>query len=115
MAKVLWRPPADVLDRTRIGAFMRWLATERGETFADYPALWRWSVDHPAEFWRAIWDHFAVIAHEPPTAALADARMPGAEWFPGARLNYAEHVLRMPGVAGGEPIVFGVSQTREPV
>jgi acetoacetyl-CoA synthetase len=115
MAKVLWRPPADVLDRTRIGAFMHWLATERGETFADYPALWRWSVDHPAEFWRAIWDHFAVIAHEPPTAALADARMPGAEWFPGARLNYAEHVLRMPGVAGGEPIVFGVSQTREPV
>ncbi|MGI5245377.1 acetoacetate--CoA ligase [Dactylosporangium sp. CA-139066] len=115
MAKLLWQPPADVLDRTRIGAFVRWLAAERGEAFEDYQALWQWSVDHPAEFWRAIWDYFEVISHVAPTATLADARMPGAKWFPGARINYAEHVLRMPGVGDDEPIVLARSQTRGPV
>ncbi|MFG2038356.1 acetoacetate--CoA ligase [Dactylosporangium sp. NPDC048998] len=115
MAKVLWRPPADVLDRTRIGAFLRWVEAERGEKFEDYAALWQWSVDRPAEFWQAIWDHFEVVAQAEPTASLADARMPGAKWFPGARLNYAENVLRMPGVADDEPIVLARSQTRGPV
>ncbi|MET7417624.1 acetoacetate--CoA ligase [Dactylosporangium sp. NPDC005555] len=115
MAKELWRPPADVRERTRIGAFLRWLSSERGLEFDDYQTLWQWSVDHPGDFWQAIWDHFEVVAHEAPTAALPDARMPGADWFPGARLNYAEHVLRMPGVAGDDPIVIAYSQTREPV
>ncbi|GAA4257852.1 acetoacetate--CoA ligase [Dactylosporangium darangshiense] len=115
MAKVLWRPPADVLDHTRIGAFMRWLGAERGKAFGDYQALWQWSVDEPAEFWGAIWDYFEVVTHAEPTATLADARMPGARWFPGARINYAEHVLRMPGVADDEPIVIARSQTRGPV
>ncbi|GAA1578272.1 hypothetical protein GCM10009827_120010 [Dactylosporangium maewongense] len=111
----LWHPPADVLERTRIGAFLRWLEWEHGLRFDDYEALWQWSVDRTAEFWRAIWDHLEIIEHVAPTATLADARMPGADWFPGARLNYAEHVLRMPGVAGAEPIVISRSQTRGPV
>ncbi|GAA1507160.1 acetoacetate--CoA ligase [Dactylosporangium maewongense] len=115
MAKELWRPPADVRERTRIGAFLRWLSSEQGLEFEDYGQLWQWSVDHPAEFWQAIWEHFEVMTHEPATAALPDARMPGADWFPGARLNYAEHVLRMPGVADDEPVVLAYSQTREPV
>ncbi|GGM34224.1 acetoacetate--CoA ligase [Dactylosporangium sucinum] len=116
MAKELWRPPADVLDRSRIGAFLRWLEAERGLDFGgDYQALWRWSVDAPGEFWQAVWDHFGVVAQKPPAAALADARMPGADWFPGARLNYAENVLRMPGIADDEPVVLARSQTRGPV
>lgn len=115
MAKELWRPPADVRDRTRIGAFLRWLSSERGLEFDGYQDLWQWSVDHPAVFWQAIWDHFEVVAHEPPVSALPDARMPGADWFPGARLNYAEHVLRMPGIADDEPVVLAYSQTRPPV
>ncbi|WP_432979807.1 acetoacetate--CoA ligase [Dactylosporangium sp. CA-233914] len=115
MAKVLWEPPKDVLDHTRIGAFQRRVEAEHHRSFAGYEELWQWSVDHPADFWRAIWDHFEVIAHEPPAGSLADARMPGADWFPGARLNYAEHVLRMPGVGDDEPIVIAVSQTRGPI
>ncbi|MET7393607.1 acetoacetate--CoA ligase [Dactylosporangium sp. NPDC005572] len=116
MAKELWRPPADVLERSRIGAFLGWLRAERDlDLGGDYQALWRWSVDFPAEFWQAVWDHFGVVAHEPPTTALADPRMPGAEWFPGARLNYAENVLRMPGIADDEPVVLARSQTRGPV
>ncbi|MEU7869648.1 acetoacetate--CoA ligase [Dactylosporangium sp. NPDC049140] len=115
MAKVLWEPPTDVRDHTRIGAFLHWLEAERGLAFADYQVLWQWSVDEPAAFWGAIWEHLGVVAHVAPAGTLPDARMPGAEWFPGARLNYAEHVLRMPGVADGDPIVVARSQTRGPV
>jgi acetoacetyl-CoA synthetase len=113
--EVLWRPPADVLDRSRIGDYLRWLASVRGLEFdGDYEALWRWSVDDLSGFWRSIWDYFEVITHEPATDVLADDRMPGATWFPGARLNYSEHVLRMPGVGPDEQIVTAFSQTREP-
>ncbi|MFI5914591.1 acetoacetate--CoA ligase [Dactylosporangium sp. NPDC051541] len=115
MAKVLWEPPTDVRDHTRIGGFLRWLEAERGLTFAGYQDLWQWSVDEPAAFWRAIWDHFDVVAHVAPTDTLPEARMPGAVWFPGAELNYAANVLRMPGLAPDEPVVIARSQTRGPI
>src|SRR6266542_2437480 len=108
--EVLWTPPADVLETSRIGDYVRWLGRD-----GDYHALWRWSVEDLPGFWRSIWDYFGVVAHAAPTATLADRRMPGARWFPGARLNYAEHVLRMPGRADDEVIVLGYSQTRDPV
>ncbi|OJF10320.1 acetoacetate--CoA ligase [Couchioplanes caeruleus] len=112
---VLWEPPADVLETSRMGRFMTWLRTERGVEVTDYAGLWEWSVTDLSGFWRAIWDYFEVIAHSEPTAALGDAAMPGARWFPGATLNYAEHVLRMPGLGDDEPVVLAYSQTREPV
>jgi acetoacetyl-CoA synthetase len=113
--EVLWTPPADVRERSRIGDFLTWLARERGRRFDGYADLWAWSTTDLPGFWRAIWDYFEVIAHRPPTDTLPDARMPGARWFPGATLNYAEHVLRMPGLALDDPVVYGYSQTREPV
>jgi acetoacetyl-CoA synthetase len=112
---VLWKPPADVLQRSRMGAYLSWLRAERGVDAADYPALWQWSVTDLAGFWRSIWDYFEVRAHTPPTAVLAVATMPGARWFPGATLNYAEHVLRMPGLADDDPVVLAYSQTRDPI
>src|SRR3712207_3800099 len=112
---VLWTPPDDVRETSRIGRYLRWLRAERGVTAADYGQLWQWSVTDVAGFWRSVWDHFEVVAHEQPTATLADARMPGARWFPGAALNYAEHVLRMPGLADDDPVVLAYSQTRAPV
>jgi len=115
MTTILWTPPADVRETSRIGHYLDWLGRTRGLDVKDYDELWRWSVDDLPGFWRSIWDYFEVIAHTEPTETLADATMPGAVWFPGATLNYAEHVLRMPGVADDEPIVFGYSQTREPV
>jgi len=91
---LLWTPrPADVA-RATLTEFTGWLARERGLRFADYAALWRWSVEDLDGFWQAVWDKFAVRASVPPTAVLGRRTMPGAEWFPGARLNYAEHVLR---------------------
>ena len=98
-----------------MGRYLAWLEASSGRRFATYDALWRWSVDEPGAFWRSIWDHFEVISVEPPSADLADARMPGAVWFPGATLNYAEHGLRMPGRAGDDVVVIGRSQTRGPV
>ena len=112
---LLWTPPADARQRSRVGDFMDWLARERGLDLADYPALWAWSTSDLPGFWGAVWDYFQVIGHTPATTVLSDTHMPGARWFPGATLNYAEHVLRMPGLADGDPVVFGHSQTRPPV
>ncbi|MEU2612782.1 acetoacetate--CoA ligase [Micromonospora sp. NPDC007271] len=114
MGDVLWTPPADVRERSRIGDYLRWLAEHRGLEFADYDALWRWSVTDLDAFWRSIWDYFDVVAHTPPTGTLADRGMPGARWFPGATLNYAENVLRMPGRADDDPVVIAYGQTRAP-
>ncbi|MEV0392708.1 acetoacetate--CoA ligase [Polymorphospora rubra] len=113
--EILWTPRADVREHTRIGDYLRWLEAERGLVFADYDALWRWSVTDLDGFWRSIWDYFEVVAHTPPTATVEDTAMPGTRWFPGATLNYAQHVLRMPGLADDDPVVVAHSQTRAPV
>ncbi|MEO3770239.1 acetoacetate--CoA ligase [Micromonospora sp. B9E7] len=115
MGDMLWAPPADVRERSRIGGYLRWLREHRGLDFADYDALWRWSTTDLDGFWRSVWDHFEVIAHTPPTATLADRGMPGARWFPGATLNYAENVLRMPGRVDDDPVVIAHGQTRPPI
>jgi acetoacetyl-CoA synthetase len=115
MTEALWTPPADIRQHSRIGDYLGWLERERGLPFGTYDELWRWSTTDLAGFWSSIWDYFDVIAHDQPTDVLPDATMPGAEWFPGATLNYAEHVLRMPGIGDDEPVVLGYSQTREPV
>lgn len=73
---------------------MAWLARERGETFDDYASLWDWSVTRPEAFWQAVWDYFDIRSPTPHSAVLARREMPGAEWFPGARVNYAAQVLR---------------------
>ncbi|GIM89267.1 acetoacetate--CoA ligase [Paractinoplanes toevensis] len=112
---VLWEPPADVRETTRIGAYLRWLERERGLVFADYAALWQWSVTDLPGFWQSIWDYFEVISHSPASAVLPDATMPGATWFPGATVNYAEHVLRMPGIGDDDPVVIAYSQSRESI
>jgi acetoacetyl-CoA synthetase len=94
---------------------MTWLRESRGLEFTDYAALREWSVTDLAAFWRSIWDYFQIEAYTQPGTVLPDATMPGATWFPGATLNYAEHVLRMPGLADDDPAVIAYSQTRDPV
>jgi acetoacetyl-CoA synthetase len=112
---VLWSPPADARRRSRMGRYLDWLARERGRAFDDYDTAWRWSVGDPGAFWQSVWDHFGVRSSAPAGPALADARMPGALWFPGATLSYAEHALAMPGRAGRDVVVVGRSQTRDAV
>ena len=89
----VWSPPADVRERTRVGELLGWLERERGLSFAGHEDLWQWSVDDLEGFWSALWEFFGVRAHAPASAVLEHREMPGARWFPGARLNYAEHAL----------------------
>ena len=110
-AEILWSPAPDARERTHIGRYQRWLDQNRGVRLATYDELWRWSVDDLEGFWTSIRDHFGVIDHGRPGAVLAHEQMPGAEWFPEARLNYAEHALRN----GAEGVVLRAeSQTRGP-
>lgn len=111
--EVLWSPPANVRSTTRIGDYLGWLERERGLYFVDYPALWRWSVDRLEDFWQTIWDYFDVHSTVPPRAVLGQRSMPGAQWFPGTRVNYAEHALRHPG--DQDVVLVAHSQTRDPV
>ncbi|MCA9954947.1 MAG: acetoacetate--CoA ligase [Anaerolineales bacterium] len=90
---VLWQPSPKVVENANLTRFMRWLAAERNLDLADYDALWRWSVTELGPFWQAIWDFCGVQASQRGEVALADAQMPGAVWFPEARLNYAENIF----------------------
>src|SRR5215217_5634799 len=91
-ATVLWEPPAELRERATMTRYMRWLEAERGLTFEDYDALWRWSTDELEAFWASIWEFFGVEASY--DEVLADPSMPGAKWFTGAELSYPEHLFR---------------------
>jgi acetoacetyl-CoA synthetase len=91
---ILWRPSAERIERSWLTRYRRWLEQRLGRTFASYDELWRWSVDDVDAFWRSIWDFFDVQADGSPERVLGRREMPGAEWFPDVRLNYAEHVFR---------------------
>jgi len=91
--ELLWQPSAELVERSRLSEFMRWLAHERGLAFGDYQQLWQWSVDDLDGFWSAIWEFFGVQADGDPSPVLASREMPGARWFPNTSLNYAEHVF----------------------
>jgi acetoacetyl-CoA synthetase len=109
---VLWTPPPDVRERSRIGRFLAWLETERGQRFEGYDELLRWSIDDLDGFWSAVWSFFEVRSSSEPGPALAADVMPGARWFPGARLNWAEHALRLAGRADDDVVLIARSQTR---
>jgi acetoacetyl-CoA synthetase len=107
----LWAPSAELVERSRLTEFMRWLRAERGLDFDDYDALWRWSVDDLDGFWAAIWDFFEVRADGDRSTVLASREMPGARWFPDTRLNYAEHVFA--GKDDRETAILHASELRE--
>jgi acetoacetyl-CoA synthetase len=113
IGEILWTPPPDLRSSTEIGRFLNWLRDERGREFGSYEDLQRWSVSDLEGFWGSVWDFYGIRAHAPYERVLGSDQMPGAEWFPGARLNYAEHMV------GGEGdldrvAVVARSQTRPP-
>jgi len=91
--------------------FMRWLEAERDLRFSGYDELWRWSVTDLEAFWASIWDFFEVQADGGYDRVLASREMPGAEWFAGTSLNYAEHVFA--GKDDAEPAILHASELRE--
>lgn len=90
---LLWSPSKERIETANITRYMRWLRESRGLRFDSYADLWQWSVTDLEGFWSSIWDFFGIRAHKPYTKVLESPSMPGARWFVGAELNYAEHAL----------------------
>ncbi|MGE0798789.1 MAG: acetoacetate--CoA ligase [Lautropia sp.] len=96
-ARPLWRPDAARIADAPITRFTDWLKRRHGLAFDGYEALWQWSIDELEQFWAAVAEFSEVRFHTPPQRILAERRMPGARWFEGATLNFAEHLLRRAG------------------
>ena len=115
-AQVLWRPSRERAEGARLTRFAAEVQARHGLAVTPdeqgYAALHRWSVEHLEDFWALVWQHFDVQCSAPPERVLASREMPGARWFPGARLNLAEHVLR---TRGGHAAMVAVGEQGPPV
>ncbi|WP_460135706.1 acetoacetate--CoA ligase [Pseudomonas sp. S1_E04] len=108
MSDILWQPSPERIRNTRMDQFRRFINDRHGVQLSDYPALHQWSIDQRPAFWQAIVAFFDVQFRTPPTAVLIeDTEMPGAQWFPGATLNFAEHLLRR---RDAHPAVVAISE-----
>lgn len=95
MSDILWQPDANRIAQSRMDTFRRAINQRHDLNIGDYPALHQWSIEQRADFWQALVDCFDIRFHTQPDAVLREgAQMPSAEWFPGATLNFAEHLLR---------------------
>ncbi|MFF3768190.1 acetoacetate--CoA ligase [Streptomyces sp. NPDC001922] len=121
--EALWRPGADRVAGAQITAFQEWAADRHGapravpgDPAASYAALHRWSVDELERFWQAVAEWFDVRFGTPYERVLADPAMPGARWFPGATVNYAEHALRAAAdpARADAPALLHVDETHDP-
>jgi acetoacetyl-CoA synthetase len=106
MGEVIWEPTRDQIERTRLWEFMEWLPHRPG----TYQELWEWSITEIGPFWQAVWDFCGVIASRRAEQPLGKASMPGVEWFPGARLNFAENLLRR---SDDEVAIIAAAEGRE--
>ena len=109
--EILWRPSKEVIERANLTHFMGWLKERKGLDFNSYGALWQWSVDEVETFWGSLWRYFDIIHSSPYEKVLSQHAMPGARWFEGARLNYAEQVFRS--MTPEQPALLYQSETAE--
>ncbi len=107
----LWRPSATAVEASNLTAYTDWLRAERGVDVTTYPDLWRWSVSDLEAFWNSIFDWFRVEHDGEREPALASREMPGAEWFPGVRLNWAERAFA--GKPDDQVAILHASELRE--
>jgi len=90
----IWTPDPGRTQAARLTAFLRSVNERFGTQLADYAALHRWSIENPEAFWRSVWEFCDVVGDPGDTVLLDGSKMPGARWFPEARLNFAEDLLR---------------------
>lgn len=107
---LLWTPSAEAVRESGFARWLAWLERERGLRLGGYADAWAWSTTETEAFWGSLWDFFGIQASASYTAVLEDRRMPGARWFPGARLNYAGHALRHADT--GSPAILFQSELR---
>lgn len=110
--ELLWTPRAEFADGSNLAQYMQWLKQTRGLDFPSYGALWRWSVSDIEGFWASIWDYFQVQSDRPYKKVIDRRVMPGARWFEGSRLNYAEHLLRAESKNGDRMVFHHLSENR---
>jgi len=103
--------PRDQWETTEMGRFLAKIQLDFSVYFETYDDAWTWSIENLEDFWRSIWNHFNIISHEPFSTVLGNRAMPGAEWFPGSRLNYAEHIYRSLVEHASSPMLVSRSQT----
>ncbi len=108
---LLWEPSEEFKENATISRYMTWLKNERDLSFENYAELWEWSVTDLDGFWSSIWEYFDVRSSNPYERVLGKREMPGAEWFPGTKLNYAEHVFRT--ARPDEPALVHKSEIRQ--
>jgi len=95
MKTALWEPSAERIANANLTRFMKYVEEHKGQSFSQYDDLYQWSVTERADFWESIWDFGGVIASQPYDTVLVDGdKMPGSKWFTGAKLNFAENLLR---------------------
>jgi acetoacetyl-CoA synthetase len=109
-AAPIWRPAAAAIEGSELTRYQHWLTATHGRAFADYEALWEWSTTDLEGFWGSLWEYFDIAASVPYERVLGNRTMPGAEWFPGARLSYAEHIFR--GKRDDDVAIVHASETR---
>jgi acetoacetyl-CoA synthetase len=107
-AEILWTPSPERIGAATITRYQQWLAESRDLRFGDYNELWRWSVEDLEGFWDSLVEFCDVRFADRADRVLADQSMPGAEWFPGARVSYAEHIFR-----GRDPDAVAVRHASE--
>jgi acetoacetyl-CoA synthetase len=115
MPEILWTPGEHARSSTRIGRFLTKVEEDRDLSLPDYESAWSWSVEDLEGFWASVWEHFEIQASVKPQKVLSSRSMPGARWFEGARLNYAEHALRIPARDSSSehtPVIVAHSQSR---
>jgi len=95
MNQLLWRPSQERMKNTNMWDFMQYVNERHGKDFASYDDLYQWSIEESPTFWATLWDYGQVIHSRPYDQVVDDiTKMPGARWFEGARLNFAENLLR---------------------
>jgi acetoacetyl-CoA synthetase len=112
---LLWQPSEETKRNSNLRVYMDWLAREKNLHFDDYAPLWRWSTEHIDDFWESLWHYFGIKSHQPYTQVLAQRTMPGARWFEGATLNYAEHIFRDIEDREYQPAILFASETQSPI
>ncbi|MEH7483167.1 acetoacetate--CoA ligase [Neobacillus drentensis] len=91
---LMWEPSAEMKEKAQLTAYIKWLKEKKDKDFANYDELWRWSVDELENFWESIWEYFSIYSPTPYQSVIDQKIMPGAKWFPGARVNFTEQILR---------------------
>jgi acetoacetyl-CoA synthetase len=91
---LLWTPPEEFAQQSRIADYMRWLASHHGLHFQNYDDLWRWSCGELERFWITIYQYFDIRFHQKFRTVMSGRKMPGVHWFDGGTINYTEHVFR---------------------